>query len=153
MTNKMQLCRIIYCSLAALHVSSDIFAHHQEHLNCIYSLWYYTRWVVAGRFHARVPNLPWNRPATTHVYNTRGCKYSLDAPYDERNYRSKHVEQPRDNELSYTVASFWSFSYIISWYTEPWISNEYFLSPDFDNLELSSCFCPFLRQIKFGSCH
>jgi len=39
----MQLCRIIYCSLAAVHVSSDIFAHHQEHLNRIYSLWYYTR--------------------------------------------------------------------------------------------------------------
>ena len=31
----MQLCRIIYYSLAALHVSSDIFAHYQEHLNCI----------------------------------------------------------------------------------------------------------------------
>jgi len=31
----MQLCRIIYYSLAALHVSSDIFAHHQEQLNCI----------------------------------------------------------------------------------------------------------------------
>jgi len=42
MTNKMQECRIIYCSLAAQHVSSDIFARHQEHLNCIYSLWYYT---------------------------------------------------------------------------------------------------------------
>jgi len=35
MTNKIQLCRIIYYSLAALHVSKDIFAHHQEHLNCI----------------------------------------------------------------------------------------------------------------------
>ena len=35
MTNKIQLCRIIYYSLAALHVSSDIFAHQQEHLNCI----------------------------------------------------------------------------------------------------------------------
>jgi hypothetical protein len=43
MTNKMQLFRIIYYSLAAVHVSSDIFAHHQEHLNCIYSFWYYTR--------------------------------------------------------------------------------------------------------------
>jgi hypothetical protein len=31
----MQLCRILYYSLAALHVSSDIFAHHQELLNCI----------------------------------------------------------------------------------------------------------------------
>jgi len=39
----MQQCSIIYCSLAALHVSSDTFAHHQEHLNCIYGLWYYTR--------------------------------------------------------------------------------------------------------------
>ena len=42
-TNKMQQCRIIYGSLAALHVSSDIFAHHQEHLNCFYSFWCYTR--------------------------------------------------------------------------------------------------------------
>jgi len=62
------------------------------------------------------------RPATTRVHNTRGCKYSLDAPDDERKYRSKHVEQPRNNKLSYTVASCWSFSYIISWCTEPWIS-------------------------------
>jgi len=38
----MQHCRIIYYSLAALHVSSDTFAHHREHLNCIYSLWYNT---------------------------------------------------------------------------------------------------------------
>jgi len=35
MTNEMQLCTIIYYSLAAVHVLSDIFAHHQEHLNCI----------------------------------------------------------------------------------------------------------------------
>jgi hypothetical protein len=31
----MHLCRIIYYSLAAVHVLSDILAHHQEHLNCI----------------------------------------------------------------------------------------------------------------------
>jgi hypothetical protein len=31
----MQLCRIIYYPVAALYVSSDIFAHHHEHLNCI----------------------------------------------------------------------------------------------------------------------
>jgi hypothetical protein len=31
----MQLCRIIYYSLDAVRVLSDIFAHHQEHLNCI----------------------------------------------------------------------------------------------------------------------
>jgi hypothetical protein len=33
----------MYYSLAALHVSSDIFAHHQEYRNCIYSFWYYSR--------------------------------------------------------------------------------------------------------------
>jgi hypothetical protein len=40
MTNKMQLCRIIYCSLTALHVSSGIIAHHQERLSCNYSFWF-----------------------------------------------------------------------------------------------------------------
>jgi hypothetical protein len=37
----------------------------------------------------------------------------LNASDDERKYRSKHVEQPRNNKLSYTVASCLSFSYII----------------------------------------
>ena len=31
-TNKMQLYRLIYFSSSALHVSGDVFAHHQEHL-------------------------------------------------------------------------------------------------------------------------
>ena len=32
-SNKMQLCRLIYYSLSALHVSSEVFAHHnEEHL-------------------------------------------------------------------------------------------------------------------------
>ena len=31
-TNKMQLYRLIYYSKSALHVSGDVFAHHQEHL-------------------------------------------------------------------------------------------------------------------------
>jgi hypothetical protein len=44
------------------------------------------------------------------VYNTRGCKYSFDAPDDEGKYRPKHVEQRRNNKLSYT-ASCWSFLY------------------------------------------
>jgi len=29
--------------LTSLHVSSDIFAHHHEHLKCIYIFWHYTR--------------------------------------------------------------------------------------------------------------
>jgi len=30
-TNKMQLYRLIYFSLSALHVLGNVFAHHQEH--------------------------------------------------------------------------------------------------------------------------
>jgi len=31
-TNEMQLYRLIYYSQKALHVSGDVFTHHQEHL-------------------------------------------------------------------------------------------------------------------------
>jgi len=31
-SNKLQLYRLIYYSYSALHVSGDVFAHHQEHL-------------------------------------------------------------------------------------------------------------------------
>jgi hypothetical protein len=115
----MQHCRIIYCSLAALHFSSDIFAHHQEHLNCIYSLWYYTRESLPAGFMGELQltsqfqlfhETSWQRPKE---YNIRGCKYSLDASDDEKKYRSKHVQQSKNNKLSYTVASCWSFSYIL----------------------------------------
>jgi len=41
------------------------------------------------------------------VNNTRSCKYSLDPPDDERKYRSKRVEQSRNNKLTYTVTSCW----------------------------------------------
>ena len=111
MTNKMQLCRIIYCSLTALHVSSNIFAHHQEHLNCNYSFWFYSRhhrllpWLSRNR----VSTQQWQQPPTTHVNKTRSCNYSKNAPDDERKYRSKHVEQSRNNKLFYTVVSCWSF--------------------------------------------
>ena len=41
-TKKMQLCRLIYYPWSALHVSSEIFAHHQEHL---------TVFTVSGSIH------------------------------------------------------------------------------------------------------
>jgi len=63
MTNKVQLCRTVYCSLTVLHVSSDIFAHHQDHLNCNYSF-------CCCRL------LPWQQPTTKHVNKTRSCNYS-----------------------------------------------------------------------------
>jgi hypothetical protein len=58
-TNKIQLCGIIYYSLAALHVSSDIFTHHQENLNCI---------TDSGITHVCRCQL-----AATYVCNTRSC--------------------------------------------------------------------------------
>ena len=41
-TNEMQLCRLIYYSVSALHVSGDVFAHHQEHL---------TVFIASGNIH------------------------------------------------------------------------------------------------------
>ena len=55
----MQLCRIIYYSLASLHVSSDIFAHNQEHLKCI---------TASGITHVCRCQL-----AATYVCNIRSC--------------------------------------------------------------------------------
>jgi len=40
----MQLYRLIYCSKSALHVSGEVFAHHQEHL---------TVFTVSGSVHPR----------------------------------------------------------------------------------------------------
>ena len=57
MTNKMELCRIISYSLAVLHVSSALFAHHQERLNCI---------TASGMTHVCRC-----QPAATYVCNTR----------------------------------------------------------------------------------
>jgi hypothetical protein len=72
MTNKVQLCRTIYYSLVALHVSSDIFAHHQEHLNCVTSSGI-THYVPAGWYHGSVgtdfnsvPTLPWSQLAASY---------------------------------------------------------------------------------------
>jgi len=49
--------------LTALHVSSDIFAHHQEHFNCNYSFWFYSRVTSAA--------------ADNNTLNkTRSCNYS-----------------------------------------------------------------------------
>jgi hypothetical protein len=49
----MQLCRIIYYSLAAVHVSCDIFTHNLEHLNCITASGF-THYVAAGWYHENV---------------------------------------------------------------------------------------------------
>ena len=83
----MQPFRLIYCSLLAVHVSSDIFPHHQEHLDCIYSIRYYS---------------PMSLPVgVIDEMELRYCIYSLGALDDERKYRSKHVGLTRNNKLIY----------------------------------------------------
>jgi len=50
----MQLCGTIYCPLIALHVSSDIIAHHhQEVINCIFTASGGT-YVTACRYRGRI---------------------------------------------------------------------------------------------------
>jgi hypothetical protein len=75
MTNKMPLSRLIYCSLFALHVSNDIFDHHQEHLNCIYSFWYYScrRLVSRKRWNSVSDNGPFHMtPSHQIIENSIG---------------------------------------------------------------------------------
>ena len=67
----MQLCGtslLFPCFLVALHVSSDVIAHHQEHLNCSYSFWFYSRVSLSA----------------ADVNKTRSFNYSLDAHDDEQ---------------------------------------------------------------------
>jgi hypothetical protein len=73
----MQLCRISLLFpyfLVFLHVSSDVIAHHQEHLSCSYNFGFYSRVSLSAA----------EQPTTIHVNKTRSCNYSLDAPDDER---------------------------------------------------------------------
>ena len=66
MKNNQQdaLYRLIYYSKSALHVSGDVFAHHQEHL---------TVFTVSDSIHPSCCRLV---PAATWVNTTRCCKYS-----------------------------------------------------------------------------
>jgi len=90
-TNEMQLYRLIYYSYSILHVSDDVFAHHQGHLivftvsgnihrrhcragvvdemeiDCIYSIWQYSSYIHLTND---------TSPAATSVNITRYCKYS-----------------------------------------------------------------------------
>jgi len=61
---QVALYRLIYYSMSALHVSGDVFAHHQEHL---------TVFTVSGSVHPSRCRLV---PAATWVNTTRYCKCS-----------------------------------------------------------------------------
>ena len=61
-------------------------AHHQEIKICTCSLCFYIRfWLPVGAMPEwELSSQPSQRPATKNVCKTRGCNYSLWAPYDER---------------------------------------------------------------------
>jgi hypothetical protein len=82
------LYRLIYYSKSVLHVSGDVFAHHQEHL---------TVFTVSDSVRPSCYQL-----AATWVNTTRYCKQS-NAPDDGRKHRLKHVDPTWNNELIYTV--------------------------------------------------
>jgi len=68
MTSKMQLFGLFMCTQSALHVSGDVFAHHQEHLTvftasdivhlCCCRPMSCTRWNC-------VPSRTWHHPVAT----------------------------------------------------------------------------------------
>jgi hypothetical protein len=58
------LYRLIYYSKSAVHVSGDVFTHHQEHL---------TVFTVSGSAH---PSCCQHQLAATWMNTTRYCKYS-----------------------------------------------------------------------------
>ena len=73
----MQLCRInllFPCSLAALHVSSDI-AHHQEHLNRSYSFWFFSHVSLSAAFMAEFLHV--SRNIIAHHQKYLNCSYSF----------------------------------------------------------------------------
>ena len=82
----MQLYRLIYYSQSALHVSGDVFAHHQVHP---------TVFTASGNVHKcryrLVSWMSWNSVPTHPPH------------------RPKHVELTRNNRLTYKFASRWLY--------------------------------------------
>jgi hypothetical protein len=99
----MQLCRLIHYSKSALHVSSNIFAHHQEHL---------TIFTVPGNVHPNYCLLvsAWTPPGSNLGERYRILQIQSSVPDDGQKYRPKRVELTWNNKLAYTVASCWIFS-------------------------------------------
>jgi len=73
------LYRLIYYSKSALHVSGDVFAHHQEHL---------TVFTVSGGVHPSCCRLPAGSNLGEHH---QILEIQSRAPDNGRKYRLKHV--------------------------------------------------------------
>jgi hypothetical protein len=64
------------------------------------------------------------QPTATQVTKTRSCKYSENAPDDERKYLSKHVEHQGTVNYPTQLHHVGYFVKIVLWCTDPWISND-----------------------------
>jgi len=82
------LYRLNYYSKSALHVSGDVFAHHQKHL---------TVFPVSGSVHPSCCRLV-SRMSSTHPRHQPSI-----APDDGRKHRPKHVQPTWNNKLNYIV--------------------------------------------------
>ena len=97
-TNQMQLFWFIYLFLISLHVSGDVFVHHQELLTvCTASdiVYRYCCWLVSWMSWNLVLSHQLHQPAAISVDNIRSCIYSqvLLMMGDDR---PKHVELIRN---------------------------------------------------------
>jgi len=81
------LYRLIYYSKLAVHVSGNVFAHHQEHLTLftVSGSVHPSSWRLVSRIrcvytphnlHSSISTHPRHQPAATWVNTTRYCKYS-----------------------------------------------------------------------------
>jgi hypothetical protein len=113
MTNKIQLCRIIYFSLTALHVSSNIFAYHQEHLNCNYSFWFYSRVSLSAADSSR--RHTWIKPEAV-------ITVKMLLMISENIARNMYSNQGTINYPT-QLHLVGHFVKIVSWCTDPWMSS------------------------------
>ena len=125
--------RLIY-SKSALHISGDVFAHHQEHLTvftvsgsvhpscCRLLSWMSWNWKFRARF-SPIIRRTWLYLQYLVVFTQVAAGSNLglgehyqilwiqsSAPDDGRIHRPKHVELTRNNKLTCIVASCWLFS-------------------------------------------
>ena len=92
----MQLLWFLYFQ-PALHVSGDVFAHHQEHITVTTAVYRCCCWLV----------LQCATPASSNIGdNFQKLQLQRYAPDDGRKHRPKHVELTGSKEIT-TVASCW----------------------------------------------
>jgi hypothetical protein len=108
------LYRLIYDSESAVHVSGNVFAHHQEHFPVftvsvsVHPSWC---WLVSRMSRNwRVSPHSGHQPAATCVNTTRYCKCS----WWWEKHRPKHVQLTWHNKLVYIV-HFVGYSHSHSW--------------------------------------